>query len=268
MEPERPEVYERIPWDTIEKGSAERQWLYVGLAGAIALGALAYTFMKSQPPAPPPVSQQVPATVPATLPTAIGPTSTLASPVVVAEADLYAIAPQRLVEAAAAHAEWFAVEYFTVDGSEESRTVLRALLPSGIPLPEAPEGIQVFVDWVRAQRVAEPAPLTYEVDVLVRSLLSTSQEGFVRQPVRMARVEVAIGDDGNPRVSSAPILVESPLPPSTAMALRDVPDEVIERSDGRGSLVGGVPTADGGWRLTLMVEGPDGVTRPETLIVR
>ena len=41
MEPERNEVYERIPWETLEDKKPDRQWITLGVAGAIVLGAVA-----------------------------------------------------------------------------------------------------------------------------------------------------------------------------------------------------------------------------------
>ncbi|HSK06208.1 MAG TPA: hypothetical protein VK990_01725, partial [Acidimicrobiia bacterium] len=51
MEPERNEVYERIPWETLEEKKSDRQWMTLAIAGAIVLGALAYSFMSNRPPA-------------------------------------------------------------------------------------------------------------------------------------------------------------------------------------------------------------------------
>ncbi|TDI36307.1 MAG: hypothetical protein E2O99_03760, partial [Acidobacteria bacterium] len=117
MDEERQEVYERIPWETLEKQGGDRQWLVVAVAGAVAVGALAYSFTKSQP-APASVPNPVAAAVtdpPVTM--AIAPVTTLQTPLVMAEADLYAIDPERIIDQAKALAEWFAVEYFAVDGS-------------------------------------------------------------------------------------------------------------------------------------------------------
>lgn len=268
MEPERHEVYERIPWETLDKSGHDKQWLYIGLAGAVALGALAYSFMRNQPVDPVPEAQTVPSAAPVTTarPNMVSPT-TVASPVVVAEADLYAVDPERLVDTAAAHAEWFAVEYFSVDGSDAALDTLSALLPSGVPLPEAPDGTQVFVDWVGTHRVTEVGPLSYEVDVVVRTLVSTAESGFVRQPVRMARIEVGMSGDGTPVVLGAPVLVDRPLPVPALAQLQDVPAEILERVADARAVVGGVPSPDGGWRVVAMIEGIDGVIRPVTVEV-
>ncbi len=266
MEPEREETYERIPWETLEKKSGDRQWIVYAVAGAVVLGALAYSFMRNQP-VPPPVAEPhaaAPATVPETTPsTASSTPTTVASPVVVAEADLYAVDPERLVDQVMAHAEWAAVEYMAVDGSEQSREVLTSLLPSGTPLPEAPEGVQVFVDWVRARSVTQTGPTSFDVGVLVRSLASGADGGFVRQPPALVSMSVEVAGDGMPRVTSVPTLEEaSPATPGE-LALSQPPEEVV--SDVDGEVVGGIQRADGGWDLVVRLAGADGVVRPVTI---
>lgn len=271
MDEERNEVYERIPWETLERQSGDRQWWIVAVAAAVALGALAYSFMKSQsPPAPQttPVAESAPAPTVTALTSPSAPTTTVQSPVVMAEADLYAVDPERLLDQAAAQAEWFAIEYFSVDGSEESRTTLQMLLPAGVPLPEPQEGVQVFVDWVGARSIAELSPLEYRVDVVVRSLKSVGEAGFVRQPTQSISVDVGFGDDGTPRVirPPSPAVVLSITPARTDLVT--VPAEVqaqIETS--YGSVVGGTQQADGKWSVVAMVEGSDGVRRPITVQV-
>lgn len=121
MESEREEVYERIPWETLEKKGGDRQWMVYAIAGAVTLGALAYSFIRNQPLPPARADQSVVTTIAASTATTAGRPATpssVASPVVVAEADLYAVDPERLVDRAAAHAEWVAVEYVSYDGSE------------------------------------------------------------------------------------------------------------------------------------------------------
>jgi hypothetical protein len=234
MEHERDEVFERIPWETLEKKSSDRHWLiYLG-AGAITLGGLAYSFVRNQPA---PVATE-PASVATTLvagePTPEESTTpTAESPVVYSEADLFAIDPEMVMAEAATYAEWFAVEYFSYDGGESA--VLAEMLGEGVPLPTAGEGVQVFVDWVGVKSVTQTGPLSYEVDVLVRSLLSTDGAGFARQPVRIAMVPVVMGDDGVFRLDGLPVVSEvSGLAGPGGDQLADVVPEI----------------------------GPDGVTRP------
>lgn len=266
MDTERNEVYERIPWEHLDKQAVDKQWLLVGLAGAVALGALAYSFMKNQPvesiAAAPVAKQTVAQDPPPTV--AAGPTTlaTLASPVVVSEADLYAVDPQRMAEAVSAHAEWFAVEYFSVDGSVAPSETLRSLLPAGAPLPEAPPGTQVFVDWVGTHQLNQTGDFDYEVDVLVRSLAATSESGFVRQPLRAIRVDVSIAGDGEPRIVSPPMPIAVPAATAGRVELTEVPEDVRAAVAETGIAIGGVPQPDGGWRVLVMATGSDGVTRP------
>ncbi len=265
MEPERQEVYERIPWETLEKKSNDRQWLLYSVAGAVVLGALAYSFMRNQPvPAPPATiaASSAPASTTAAVPAAPQ-ASTVDSPVVVAEADLYAVDPERLIDQAATHAEWFAVEFVSYDGSEQSSATLSGLLPSDAPLPEAPDGTQVFVDWARAASVTRTGPVSFDVEVLIRSLVSTGEQGFLRQPARSLTVNVMVDDEDGPRVAGLPGL--SVVEPSNGpdLGLTELPDEVAGAvSTDDGDPVGGVRDANGNWQIVVMTEGTDGVRRP------
>ena len=266
MDRERDEVYERIPWETLEKRGADRQWLVYTVAGAIALGALAYSFVRNQPTALPP-AEAVATTVPAATTTSnMGTTpSTVASPVVVAEADLFAVDPERLIDQAAGHAEWVAVEYIAVDGSEQSREVLSSLLPEGVPLPEAPEDTQVFVDWARARSVAQTGPVSFDVEVLVRSLLARDEDGFVRQPPFIVSVPVEVGDDGSPRLAGVPSIEVTAPVPKVPVAMSELPDDLAaEAASSDSDVVGGIES-ESGWEIVVMAEGPDGVRRPMTL---
>ncbi|MFQ5523829.1 MAG: hypothetical protein ACE5F5_09665 [Acidimicrobiia bacterium] len=269
MEPERNEVYERIPWEHLQQPKPDRQWLMVGVAAAVALGALAYSFVKNQPatvlsaPAPPLTAVTAPV---ATVPPATA--TTVAAPMVVAEADLYAVDPERLIDQAVAHAEWFAVEYFSVDGSEESRRTLASLMPAGVPLPEAEPGVQVFVDWAGALSVTETAPLTYRIEVAVRSLRAVGEEAFVRQPTRLAILEVGFDPEGRPRVLWPPEVSVPPTGAPQPLTLDQVPAALADQvAASYGEVVGGTALSDGRWRVVVMAPGVDGVRRPVTVTV-
>lgn len=269
MDTERQEVYERIPWETLEKKTSDRQWIVYAVAGAVVLGSLAYSFMRSQPTAPPPpVAEELAATAPATtiVSTPHSTPDTVASPLVVAEADLYAVDHSQLAGQAASHAEWFAVEYVAVDGSVGSRETLAALLPEGVPLPEAPEGTQVFVDWARASTINPTGPTSFEVAVLVRSLVSVGEQGFERQVPLLVTVSLDIGEDGAPRITGAPYLDVAKPGPGTDMALAEVPEELAAQvAEAHGEVVGGVQRDDGTWEVVVLAEGADGVRRPVTV---
>jgi hypothetical protein len=267
MDDERSEVYERIPWETLEKKGGDRQWIVYTVAGAIALGALAYSFIRNQPvPPAAPVAEPV-VTTAATATTAIPPSespSTVAGPVVVSEADLYAVDPERLLDQAVAHAEWVAVEYVSFDGSEESQAVLASLLPSGAGLPQAPEGTHVFVDWAGATRVVETGPTSFEVSVRVRSLSSAGDAGFVRQPSRTVIVPVEV-DEMGAHATGVPAKTEITVAAAGELLLAPPPAEVLATVDPGWEVLGGRQLADGGWELVVMAPDSDGVTRPVTV---
>ena len=270
MERERNEVYERIPWETLERKGGDRQWWMIAVAGAIVLGGLAYSFMSNRPiPLEPTagvvstVAAQTVGTVPPP------PIPTPSSPTVVAEADLYAIDPERLLDQATAHAEWFVAEYIGVDGSEESRATLGSLLPAGIPAPAAPESTRVFVEWVRAVSVEEIAPLRYRIGVLVRSLVAQGEEAYRRLPPMLATVEVNVAESG-PRIVLPPTLSPLTPPEQEPLTLAQVPAEVQEAAttaSGASEVLGGVQDAAGGWQVVVVAPGPDGVSRPTTVNV-
>ncbi len=269
MEEERHEVYERIPWETLEKQGTDRQWLAYAVAGAVVVGALAYTFMQNRPaPIPdtvPVAAEQLAAPVTSIL---TAPIVTVATPLVVAEADLFAVDPERLIDQAAAHAEWFAVEYFGVDGSTESSQTLAGLMPEGVPLPEAPEGVQVFVDWAAATSVIEVDVFVFEVEVTVRSLRSGSDGVFVRQPTRIATIRVKLDDDGLPRVAAPPLVRTADALSSSSLELVPVPDEIrVQLEASHGPVIGGQATANGGWSVVVMATDFDGVARPTMINV-
>jgi hypothetical protein len=272
MEPERNEVYERIPWETLEEKKSDRQWLMFGVAGAIVLGALAYSFMSNRM-APLPVVTTLPeaqeTALPDTLPAQALPPTASTSPIVTAEADLYAIHPERVVDRVAAHAEWFVAEYLTVDGSEQSRATLASLMPAGVPLPSPPEGTRVFVEWVRAVSVEETAPLAYRVTVLVRSLAAEGEGAYVRQAPLEVAVDISLSAEA-PQVLMPPEVHPAPAGTAHELILVPVPDEIGAAAllqSGGSEVIGGAQGADGGWRVVLLAPGPDGVTRPVTVSV-
>ena len=267
MEPERDEVYERIPWETLEPRGGDRQWMIYAVCGAVVLGALAYSFVLNRPIAQPSSETgSVVSSVPATsaVPAAAAPPSTTASPVVVAEADLFAIDPERIIQSAATHAEWLAVEYVSSDGGEEG--TLAALLPVGVPLPITPEGTQVYVDWAGIRSVSQTGPSSFQVDVLVSSLVAREGAGFVRQPAILVGVPVEVDPEGGVRATSVPSISEVSLTPAAEIGLLEVPPEVVAALPEGGEVVGGRQTSDG-WEVVVMLPGGDGVSRPVSVEV-
>ena len=269
MEPERNETYERIPWETLEEKSPDRHWMMMAVAGAVVLGALAYSFMSNRP-APITVASTLAAAVPETtrmaspVPQAAAQPVATTAPVVTAEADLYAVHPERVIDRAVAHAEWFVAEYLTMDGTEEGRAALTALLPAGVPMPAAADGTRVFVEWVRASAVEEVGQLVYRVTVLARSLAAAFNEEYQRQPPLQVEVDVSVAGD-MPQVVMAPRVSPAQPGPTHQLTLVTVPGEVGEtalQQSGGTEVVGGLQTPDGGWRVVVLAATPDGVSRP------
>lgn len=267
MEPEREEVYERIPWETLQPKGGDRNWIVYVVAGAIALGALGYSFMRNQPEPPAPIEAVPVSTVPvttmpetATSPT-VGPLH-VASPVVVAEADLYAVDQGLYLQKAASHAEWFAVEFISVDGDESSRAVLAGLLPPGSPLPESDPGTQVFVDWAGAQEVVQSGATAFEVEVLVRSLVSHDGGLFTRVAPLLLTVPVEFDGNGDPVISGLPSQRQPDPGQAEQLDLVEVPPDVASGLDVEGQVLGGRRLPDGGWEVVVVGVGPDGVRRP------
>jgi hypothetical protein len=278
VEQERNEVYERIPWETLEEKKGDRQWLMFAAAGAVVLGALAYSFMSSRPGTVPVITTlsvaqatipPAPAAAPPPTPVQALPPTMSSSPVVTAEADLYAVHPERMIDRVAAHAEWFVAEYLTFDGSEQGRATLSSLLPSDMPLPAAPEGTRVFVEWVRTATVEEIAPLTYRATVLARSLAAAEEGAYERQAPLEVAVEIALAEEG-PQVVMPPELRPVDIGPAHQLVLAPVPDDIgaaaIEQSGGS-EVVGGAQSENGEWQVVLLAPGDDGVSRPVTVVV-
>jgi hypothetical protein len=275
VEQERNEVYERIPWETLEEKKPDRQWLMFGIAGAVVMGALAYSFMSNRPSSPPvatsaPIAQSTslpePAPAQSNPPAVPGPVPP-ASPVVTAEADLYAIHPERVVDSVAAHAEWFVAEYLTVDGSDQANSALSSLMPAGVPLPVAPEGARVFVEWVRTSTVEEIAPLVYRATVLARSLAAEGDGVYQRQAPIEVIVDISVAAE-SPQVILPPALEAPTVGAVAEPALVEVPTEVgaaaLEQSGGS-EIIGGVQADGGTWQVVLLATGADGVSRPVTV---
>lgn len=279
MEGERHETYERIPWETLQAPRPDRQWILYLVAGAVVVGALAYSFMSNRPPSSGVVDESTAAGPSATLapvspataapPPAAAPPTVAANPVVVSEADLFAVDPERLRDEAVAHAEWFAAEYLTLDGSEAASETLAALLPAGVPPPVADGDTLVFVEWSRAVASEETAPLVFSVDVLVRWLQSGSDGLYVRQAPTIITVEVEVGESG-PRVTMPPVFGPVSSGEPAVPALVEVPEDVASaavKTSGATEVIGGIAGADGSWRVVVMAPGPDGVVRPQTVVV-
>lgn len=284
MDEKRDEIYERIPWETLEKSGSDRQWWVIGVAVAVVAGALGYSFVSNRQIAPPPaVATDQMAAAPSPVPPAavaapsapplvpsappVAPVAT--PPQVVAEADLYALPPDSLRNQASAHAEWFVTEYLTADGSDVETNTLRSLLPPDLPLPTVPDGTLTFVEWVLTLEVVEAGPGRFDVDVLARYMVASGGEPYQRLDPEIFTVTVAVDETG-PRIVGAPRVRPAEVLEAIAIGLIELPPEAVSavsqlRPDS--TVLGGIANQDGSWTVTLMTIGPGGVERPESLVV-
>jgi hypothetical protein len=223
----------------------------VGVVGVRALRRTPGTVvdLSSEPPVTAAASPSPP--VPATLPPAETPAAPAEpdGPALYAEADLMAVAPEQDQRRAAAGAEWFVVDSFTIDDVAQDEPAM-------------------WVEWARATEVVSTGPSTYDVVVVFSTLGRDAAGAYVRAGLRAVRVQVAITPDGlavpedypEPLpLASPPVL--SPPPPGDAA----VPDEVVaaatDAAAGFGSapeVIAGSPTEDG-WRVVLSVVDPSGI---------
>ena len=191
------EVFERIPWESLERTRDLRWWIYVA-AAALVMGAIGVTLGRGWAPVEPvPVvaGDSVPATStlstsPSTMvsvpppvpdPTVAAPPSTIWS-----EADLMAVPEERLEAAAETVATWFLVERFTRD-DETGRS---------------------FVEWAGALETRWVTTTTARVTMVVRRLAAEGEKAYVRVPDETWAVDLELGDTGWV-VSNGPVAIEA-----------------------------------------------------------
>ncbi|MEX2134245.1 MAG: hypothetical protein WEB67_08900 [Acidimicrobiia bacterium] len=270
MDEKNQEVYERIPWDSLEKQGGDRQWLILGIAGAVVAGSLGYSFMSNRPAPLPPLPTEAVAAVsaPTTTFAAVPPATPPPQPApsLVTEADLYAVDPDRLAAGAAAHARWVVREFLANDGSSE-QVVLRSLLPADIPLPSTPEGVLVFVEWVDSVGVAEIDVGTFRVEVLARYMVSADGGDYQRVDPEVFTLDIGMAD-GIPRLLGAPGVKAVDSSATASLGLGAVPDAVaagVEALRPGSEIVGGYVDQGGTWNVVVMATGPGGIIRPEMI---
>ena len=132
------------------------------------------------------------------------------------EADLRAEAQPWAREAdsppwrAASYAEWFALEYFTLDGSDRRATLGRWL---DRDIEDESSGVLSYVDWVRALEVEPLGDGRWRTEVGLRRLVSVDGAGYTRMPTEAVEVVVDLGAD-IPSIVDLPRFL--PLPPTAA----------------------------------------------------
>jgi hypothetical protein len=219
------EEIESIPWSTLmEDARPDRSRLVYAAAGALILFAVAALVARSL------WKPDVAATVPVAAPTA--PTTQPATPeppqaaaASITEADLMATIDNESSRAAAAFAEWFVYDYFTVDGDPANLVTLQAALPPGAPeelLPHGTTDVVTYVEWARAARVTEVSPGRFEVLVLFRSISAPPGEDFERHHTRAVIVPMDISGAGGLRLTDLPSPAAIPQRPAVASWERPV----------------------------------------------
>lgn len=215
------EVFERIPWESLEAKS-DRRWMAYALAVVIVLGAVGVSLGR-QMAAPPEAVSTTTAPV-STTPETVAPAATVevaaapGPPTTWSEADLMALPAETIETTAMAVAEWFVVDFFTRDDPEDDRS---------------------FVEWARAWQMEWETPTSARVTVLVRRLGATADEPYHRLGAEAWDVELEL-DEEDWSVASRP-------------ARGETPELVVRDTDA----IGGEWTDEAGvtWRIEERPEG-------------
>lgn len=276
-DPPTDEQFESIPWDALVTDRVDRR-RWTALAAGAAL-VLAFSFGLSRliwPVTPPASTETMPTVAPADEVTSLPSVPTLPAPAPPAqsgslsEADLLALPAEDAGRRAAAYAAWFVAEYFTVDGGDGDRHQVRSLLPAGVEVPPADPAARSFVEGVEVVEVSSSDGLRHRVQLLVRSLAATGEEGYRRQPVRMVEVVVAVDEQG-----AAVVDLPRPLPVpqrvGAALAVQEgEPPAAVVAAALEAASVWGEPQpdllsagmVDERWRVVVGVRDPAGLVWP------
>ena len=257
------ERFESIPWDALVTDDAERRRRLVGLiALAVAAAGAAFLVVRMlSADAGEPIAAV--ATTASTQPES----SVGSAPTTMSEQTLIADAS---ADVAAAYAAWFASDFFTLDGSDITRSAVQNRLPDDISLPTAPERERSFVESAVPVSVHPAGEGTYDVVVVVRSLAADDGENYSRQPAKAVRLSVRLEEAG---FSVADLPSPAPLPNADPGSL-DVPEsapppDVLDAARQRAASWGTVDeavvaagTIDGVWRVVLEVVDDGGMRWP------
>ncbi len=276
------EEFEHIPWAHLAarapRVSPATLYLVAGALLAAALGAVIARAVWPAAPAPT-IEAAVPA--PTTFPPAPladdgpVPPATVVSPQLYAEADLMAAVPGDDERRAAALAEWFVADYFTLDRSPGAGERLRAVLPVGssdVPLPHEGAGGPVsYVEWSRALRVEPLVGRRFRVTVGFRVVAALEEGGYRRLPVRAVEVVLEVDEQERIRLLDLPSPAPSPQPiPGDPWPAGEgpAPPEVVAAALEAAAAWGDRPevvgssAAGAGWRVVVTVADTVGVRWP------
>lgn len=250
-------VTEHIPWEQLTvQPTKDRRMLWYGIAaGVLVVGLLAVIISRLGPSsgemqpvtqaapvaaavAQPAVAPVAPAAAPAAVPAAAPAPAPVAAPLaerpLLSEADLMASGGEVPLRAAAAAAEWFVLEFYTLDPSEPWLERVTAASGMSIPaeaVPVPPEGETVsYVEWTRARSVKQIGAERFRASVLMRRMVARDGEVYRRLPTEEAVVEIILEADGLARAASLPALSRPAMLQPRALS----PETIVRRTDEAG----------------------------------
>lgn len=220
------EVFESIPWEELrdlgDTARRRRIWILVGGTAllAVIVFSVARTFSAPDPLLPPPETTGAapdPVTAPPPSPTAAPTQPASELPELAREADLMADVDLPAVDPptpppfpgewqAASYAEWFVLEFFTLDGSDSSPDRWGGLGDDSFR--ESTDALS-HVEWVRTLRIASLGDGRWKTQVALRRVVSTDGVGYTRLPTQAVEVVVNM-NSGVPEVVDLPRFI--PLP--------------------------------------------------------
>lgn len=197
------EEFEQIPWASLvaeqREGVDRRIYLAVGVVGLLVAVVFGMRLFSggSQPTPPQAVAIEPPTTA---LAGTIPPSPPQMS-MVVAESDLRVDTPgtaQGVDQLVLTTAEWFVIDWFTRDGSQETvRSIKSALSPALAidTIPHETDGETVtFVEWAKTVDAQVTAD-SFEVTIAYRAIRET-EDGFVRDPVETVSLSIEKQESG------------------------------------------------------------------------
>ena len=238
------QVSEHLPWENLTiPPASDRRFLMYGVAAGLVIAVLGIVVIRQfDRPSPEELTPVTPVTAveeaapirevtPIQQEEVSGPVATLAlaepeAPTELSEADLRAVEPGSEQQEVAAQAEWFVLEFFTLDPSEPWRD--RVQTASGLSLspdlaPSTPGTTAVsYVEWTRTRSVEQIGQDAYRATVLIRRLVAADGADFRRLPTERATVVLRMGPDGRIRAASLPVLTNPPSGDLVPLAEEDL----------------------------------------------
>ena len=222
------QIGEKLPWEHLTiQPSPDRRFLIYGLAAGLVITVLGVLiFRQFNSPSSADLMPVTPVTAAPgspegeggstgsetvvtqpTVPTALAEPE---APIGLSEADLRAVAPELVQRQAAARAEWFVLEFFTLDPSDP--WLDRVEMASGLKFPSdlAPDTSGTpavsYVEWTRTRSVEQTAENTFRISILIRRLVATDGTNFRRLPMETVTLTVRLEPDGQIRAASLPAI--------------------------------------------------------------